>query len=52
MMVVPNDKARLGSWGERYEGDIDFLTTTLEKWPGKDLSVVWREDVLADVRPA
>jgi hypothetical protein len=29
MICVPNQPSRLGRWSERYEGDFDFLTTTL-----------------------
>lgn len=30
MLVVPNDPDLLGTWGERYEGDYDFITTTMQ----------------------
>lgn len=45
MFVVPNDPARLGRWGKRYEGDYDFITSTLAKYPAD--SVVWREEPIA-----
>jgi hypothetical protein len=44
MMVVPNDTARLGAWGRRYEGDFDFLASTLAKYPPD--SLVWRDEVI------
>lgn len=30
MLVVPNQPGRLGTWGDRYEGDYDFVRSTLE----------------------
>jgi hypothetical protein len=30
MLVVPNQAGRLGTWGNRYEGDYDFASSTLE----------------------
>lgn len=49
-IVVPNDPQRLGRWGDRYEGDWDFLESTLALYPlGAE---VWREEVIALIRPA
>lgn len=50
MIVAPNDKARLGRWGSRYEGDYDFIVSTLTLYPPD--SVVWREEAIAVWRPA
>jgi hypothetical protein len=47
--VVPNDPARLGRWGTRYEGDFDFCTSTLALYP--DGSLVWDETVIYVCRP-
>jgi hypothetical protein len=47
MFVVPNVKGRLGVWGERYEGDFDFIHSTAMLYPGKQRSIVWREEVIA-----
>ena len=30
MMVVPNEVGLLGSWSDRYEGDYDFISSTME----------------------
>jgi glycosyltransferase involved in cell wall biosynthesis len=49
MFVVPNLPEKLGRWGHRYEGDLDFFTSTLSQWPADAL--VWRPEVLAHIRP-
>ena len=46
--VVPNRPELLGEWSDRYEGDYDFIVSTLEKWP-KD-SLVWREEIISYAR--
>lgn len=47
MFLIPRVRERLGSWGNRYEGDFDFISETIRKWPGGEESVVWREEVIA-----
>ena len=49
--VVPNRREWLGTWTERYEGDYDFIRSTVDRWPGGDDGVVWVADLLADCRP-
>jgi hypothetical protein len=49
--VVPNKKAYLAAWTARYQGDWDHIRGTLDKWPGGDAAVVWREEVIALARP-
>lgn len=44
-IVVPNVSTRLGRWTSRYEGDYDFLVSTLALWP--EGSLVWASDVIA-----
>lgn len=44
MFVVPNDKKRLGKWGVKYDGDFNFIESTLSLWGG---NVVWREEVIS-----
>ena len=29
MVCVPNDFSRIGRWGDRYEGDLDFIVGTV-----------------------
>jgi len=41
MVVVPNDE-HLGRWGDRYEGDLDFIVATLG---GREAA--WHEEVIA-----
>jgi glycosyltransferase involved in cell wall biosynthesis len=49
--VVPNRKEYLGTWAPHYQGDWTAIRTTLDKWPGGDSAVVWREEVIALARP-
>jgi len=49
MLVVPNDPSRLGEWSSRYEGDFDFIASTLNKYPPEAL--VWHDAVLSVWRP-
>jgi len=49
MFVVPNDPARIGTWGTRYEGDFDFIASTLSLYPPN--SVVFRPEIIAVWRP-
>lgn len=44
IFVVPNDPERLGKWTPHYAGDLDFITSTLAKWPPD--SLLWREEVI------
>jgi glycosyltransferase involved in cell wall biosynthesis len=48
MIVVPNDPDRLGTWSPRYEGDFDFLVSTLAK---HHKPPVWHQDVIAIQHP-
>lgn len=47
MFVVPNNRLRLGTWGNRYEGDLDFITSTAQLYPSKEKAIIWKEDVIA-----
>lgn len=49
MFVAPNIPDRLGRWGMRYEGDLDFIRSTLEYYPSNAL--VWCPEVIAHLRP-
>jgi len=51
-IVFPNRPEYLGNWGDRYEGDLDFIQSTLAKWPGGESVLVWRPNILADCRKA
>ena len=48
MVAIPNRPGQLGHWGDRYEGDFDFISSTV-RLCGEP---VWHEDVIALVRPA
>ena len=45
MVVVPNVPGRLGVWGNRYEGDYDFITSTVALYPGGEADAVWHEEI-------
>jgi hypothetical protein len=46
--VTPNEHARLGTWGTRYEGDFDFVKSTLERYPPDAL--VWDSTIICGCR--
>jgi glycosyltransferase involved in cell wall biosynthesis len=46
-IVVPNVPARLGKWGDAYEGDFNFIRSTVDLYPDLDRAIVWREEVVA-----
>jgi hypothetical protein len=50
-LVLPNIKERLGTWTPRYQGDFDWIRSSLDKWPNKDADIVWDERVIAFARP-
>ena len=47
MIVVPNVPERLGKWGSRYEGDYDFIQSTLALYAAGVDALVWRPEVIA-----
>ena len=49
MFVVPNDPWALGRYTERYQGDYDWITSTLLKYKPGDL--VWIDHVICHCRP-
>lgn len=49
MICFPNDPQRIGTWGTRYEGDFDFIASTLSLYPADVL--VWRHEALSVWRP-
>ena len=46
--VAPNDPEKLGQFGHRYEGDFDFVESTLELYP--PASLVWDTTILYGCR--
>lgn len=48
ILCVPR-KLWLGAWGHRYEGDFDFLQSTIERNPG--VKVRWVDYVVCVLRP-
>ena len=43
--VVPNIPERFGTWGSRYQGDFDFIVSSVAAHPlGKD-GVLWRPEI-------
>lgn len=49
MFVIPNDPQRLGRFGIRYEGDFDFISSTLALYPAG--SLIWNEEIICNCRP-
>lgn len=47
-IVVPNLATKLGQWGERYNGDYDFILSTYNLWWG---DVAWRPELIATALP-
>jgi glycosyltransferase involved in cell wall biosynthesis len=43
MFVTPNVQDQLGAWGRRYEGDLDFIASTVGKYPRHSLA--WRPEI-------
>lgn len=48
MFVVPNEPRHLGVWGDRYEGDLDFIVSTLATYP--EGALVWDDTVIYGTR--
>jgi glycosyltransferase involved in cell wall biosynthesis len=47
MFVLPNDRAKLGTWGKEYGGDFHFISTSAWTYP----DFVWCPQVIARIRP-
>lgn len=50
-LVTPNLPSLLGRWGERYEGDYDFIRETLDRWARVGVEPVWVDRLIAIARP-
>lgn len=46
MVVAPNLPSRIGTWGARWEGDYDFISSTVALYPEGGKSVAWCYDIL------
>jgi glycosyltransferase involved in cell wall biosynthesis len=52
VVCVPNSSDLLGEWGERYEGDWDFIQHTCSNAAELGLpEPCWHNDVICEVRP-
>jgi L-amino acid N-acyltransferase YncA len=49
-IVTPNVPGRVGRWGRRYEGDFDYITSTLALTGGA-ANAAWIDQVIATARP-
>lgn len=47
-VVVPNEPALLGSWSNKYEGDFEFTSQTVEHYGGE---VEWVDELISLARP-
>ncbi len=50
--VFPNIPERLGRYTCRYQGDYDFIRSTLDLWPGRDEDAVFVDSIIALARPS
>lgn len=50
-LVTPNIPDRIGVFGCRYEGDYDYILSTLQKWPRGILDAQWVDRIVAIARP-
>lgn len=50
-IVTPNIPDRVGMFGHRYEGDLDYIVSTLDLWPNGQLDAVWIDHVICIARP-
>lgn len=49
--VFPNDPARLGKWGDHYEGDYGYVKQSIDNWAAAGVEPVWCEPIVAIQRP-
>lgn len=50
MIVLPNNPAIFGVWTSGGQGsDYRFLMSTLERYPGGEAAIEWREEIVANV---
>jgi Acetyltransferase (GNAT) family/Glycosyl transferase family 2 len=49
-LVTPNVQSRIGRWGMRYEGDFDYIHSTLDLYGG-DKAAVFIDELISVCRP-
>lgn len=49
--VVPNLPSLLGEWGQRYEGDYDFIRSTVDLWAAVGVEPVFVDRLIGVARP-
>ena len=49
-IVCPNVPEKLGEWTPRYQGDYDFIRTTVHHFGGPE-RVIWQPEVIAQAQP-
>ncbi len=50
--VFPNLPGRIGRYTDRYNGDFDYLKSTIELWPNGIEDARWIDGIIAIARPA
>lgn len=45
-ILLPNRKQYFGTWPGHPGSDYHFLRETVDRWPGKELEVIWDERVV------
>lgn len=49
MYLIPNLPGRVGRWTTCYDGDWYFLLDTLRSYPEGEASIVWHEEIIAEL---
>lgn len=49
-LFTPNISGKVGKWTSRYQGDWDYIESTVNLHGGPE-SIIWREEIVAVARP-
>lgn len=49
-LVTPNLPGKVGVWSDRYEGDWDYIESTVNLLGGQD-KIIWRPEIVCVARP-
>jgi glycosyltransferase involved in cell wall biosynthesis len=52
MIVAANDQATLGQWSRRYEGDFDFIKSSVERLSDPATQLAWWPHVICEIEPS
>jgi glycosyltransferase involved in cell wall biosynthesis len=51
-LLMPNLPGRTGRFTCRYQGDYDWIRSTLDLWPNKEGDALWEPSIIALARPS